>query len=372
MGNQGMKTNRAWWILASVVGLACGPLATWGCSGEDVSETVGEKAGESSSPLEPAVQRISELRARSGPNALLRDEPATANFERVEAAFEQKQTFAGKLGIYELEPVGDAGKALRGRAAELGINGEIVSKLNHAAISDGANELRIGNRSGAERFLLTSLFHQGPDARDTKSDEEYVALANRRAEIVGKSLPLADFYPYKVRRYKNAVAENEGQPDITTYQIAVAFNQSIDDLPLIGSGGKLVIHMTTDGQPVGHEFVVRKVRSTVKELDGSALSDPTDAQAEVESRLARRGLDPRQYRVVRSEFGYYRLGRDNTQTVIAPHYGFFYEPVDGVSKKLVEFVPALKAPSLRAIAERDGQANEDRKLKRRTTPDSRR
>ncbi|WP_394824750.1 hypothetical protein [Pendulispora albinea] len=367
-----MKANKVYFVLASILGLACGPLTTSGCAVDEPAETAPEQSARGASALEPTVKGVSELRARAGRNGLLRDEPATVNFDRVRAAFEQKQTFAGKLGIYELAPVADSTVTLRTRAAELGINGEIVKKLNHAAISDGVNELRIGDRSGAEIFLLTNLFHQGEGTYETKSDEDYVALATRRAEVVGKSLPLASLYPYKVRRYKNAVAENEGQPDITTYQIAVAFNQSIDDLPLIGSGGKLVIHMATDGTPVGHESVVRSVQKTVKELDGSALSDPRDAQAEVEARLARRGVDPRQYRVVRSEFGYYRLGRDNTQNVVAPHYGFFYEPVDGVSKKVIEFVPALKDSSLRGIAERDVSENDARKAAHRTAPDARR
>ncbi|WP_394843354.1 hypothetical protein LZC95_40690 [Pendulispora brunnea] len=368
-----MKFNKKWWLLTSVVGLACSPMATSGCSGQDdVRENGSESTAVSPSALTPELQGISAFRARAGAQAFLRDEPATANFERVRAAFAQGRPVAGKLGIYELEPVGDVAATLQRRAAELGIRGEVVKKVNHSSIKDGVSEIRIGDRSGAERSLVTELFHQGPGTADSRSDDEYLAIANRRASAVGSTLPLADLYPYKIRRYKNAISEGEAEPEVSTYQVAVAFNQSIDDLPVIGSGGKLVIHMTTDGQPVGHEFVIRKVKSTVKELDGSALSDPDRARAEVEARLARSGIDMSKYRAVRSEFGYQRLGRDNTQNVLAPHYGFYYEALDGVSKKLVEYIPALKDPSLRAIAERDTSENQARKAARRQTETPRR
>lgn len=161
----------------------------------------------------------------------------------------------------------------------------------------------------------------------------------------------------------NASAQGEGAPSsVAAYQVAVAFNTTVDDLPIIGSGGKVAVHMSPDGEVISHESSVRAVSSLRAVVRGADLLPPDAAQRLVEKRIAERGVDLSNYTLTRSEFGYYRLGRSSVQTIDAPHYAFVYAPKEGtVGKKLLETIPAVVAEDVLALVSADRAAEAARK-----------
>lgn len=216
-------------------------------------------------------------------------------------------------------------------------------------LEQGDHELSVNMESGAERYVDRSRFHASPGTTRTLSDEEYVVLAARHARaVLGADVAGGGIYPFKLRRYQNAVAQKDGAPTETTYQIAVAFNSIIDGLSVVGAGGKLVVHMTPDGQVVSHEATLRSVASVAAILTSAELLRPSQARAEVEARLLRRDVTLKQYTLSRAELGYYRLGRRGVQSLVAPHYVYVYEPNEhsGFARRIVEIIPAVAERSL--------------------------
>jgi hypothetical protein len=108
--------------------------------------------------------------------------------------------------------------------------------------------------------------------------------------------------------------------------------------------------------------MVRVPAQKLGAVTGADLISPDEAQREIEARITARGVDLSKFTVSRSEFGYFRYGRNSVQTVLAPHYAFFFAPRPGVSSKiLVEWTPAVKPGPLRAQIDADRQAEEARK-----------
>ena len=58
------------------------------------------------------------------------------------------------------------------------------------------------------------------------------------------------------------------------------------------------------------------------------------------------------YKLFRSEFGYYYRGKNSIQNVIAPHYAFFFEPVDGrFDTRIYHIVSAVKGEASQIVSD---------------------
>jgi hypothetical protein len=168
--------------------------------------------------------------------------------------------------------------------------------------------------------------------------------------------------PYRVRKYMNAHAKLGGPVNESVYQIAVALNSTVDGVPFIGSGGKVIVHMNAAGDVLGHESLLRELKGIRKTVTGSTLRSPGEARAEVEARLSARGVDLSRYRLVREEFGYLAKGRNSGQTVLAPHYVYVFEPEPGIiGRKLVEVTPAVTDVETLALIDADERREAARK-----------
>jgi hypothetical protein len=170
-------------------------------------------------------------------------------------------------------------------------------------------------------------------------------------------------YVYKVRRFLNAHSEATGNVEEGVYQVAVAFNSTIDGLPVIGPGGKLAVDMAGDRTVVRHESGLRKRGALLRVLSGDVdLLTPESAEAKVAARLDARGVDRSKYQVSRREFGYLMNRRSAVQKVLVPHYAFFYEPLPGtMSKVLVETEPATTSRDVLDLLAADEAAEKVRK-----------
>jgi hypothetical protein len=164
-----------------------------------------------------------------------------------------------------------------------------------------------------------------------------------------------------MREYKNSGGTLDRIDYERTYQVAISYNQHIDNLPVIGSGGKIAVHMTNDGQLVSVEHSVRDIQRVEEVIDGDDLLSPDDARAIALSRLQARGVTG--YTLSDEQFGYLQRGRSSAQDYLIPHYAFFFEPsgADGSSKRMVEVVPATLLPHILTLAQHDDDLEAARK-----------
>lgn len=356
--------------IAGVISIACSIAACGQAdpdgSVEEASGAPGAAATELRREALGKVFHVSALRRDAGEVALLDDRAATSCFDTVREAFKRGVDEDLAFGIYDLEDVGDTNDRLKNRAAELGLGAAAQfpsTAGGYLAVAEGDLELRVNMDSGSELFVNRARFHKGEDAKSLLSEKEYVSRAFDHVASAVPSARAQQPYAYKLRRYMNATAQGESAPSsVGAYQVAVAFNTTVDDLPIIGSGGKVAVHMSPDGEVISHESSVRAVSSLRAVVRGADLLPPDAAQRLVEERIAERGVDLSSYTLTRSEFGYYRLGRSSVQTIDAPHYAFVYAPKEGtVGKKLLETIPAVVAEDVLALVNADRAAETARK-----------
>lgn len=325
-----------------------------------------DDAAEVGTPALHGLETVALVRADdTGP---LGDEPAVLAFDAMVEAFRDGSVADVELGVYRLAPVGDAERALRNRADELGdlldrAAGRLERDRESAWAVLGDRELRINRASGAERLIDWQRFHTGVAAASPLADAHYWSMAGDYLDdVLSTPTEGIDLYPYKIRHYWNAVAEDGRPASEEMYQVAVAFNTSIDGMPVIGGGSKVAVHFALDGTVVGHELSTRRVGRAITTIGGDDLLHPEAARDQIARRLTERGVDIEQYQWTRAELGYLRLGRSSVQEIVAPHYAFVAEPREGVvGKKLVEVVPATTRPDVLELLERDHAAEAGRK-----------
>lgn len=145
--------------------------------------------------------------------------------------------------------------------------------------------------------------------------------------------------------------------------MAVAYNTAIDGVAVIGPGGKAVVHMSPAGEVVGHESIVRPVMKPIAQITGADLLEPRKARAMVEDRIKERDIPMGEYVLSRSEFGYFHLGRNSIQRVLAPYYAFVFEPKNEkiIGRNIVEIVPAVTDPKIARLIDEDMQREKQRK-----------
>jgi len=308
------------------------------------------------------------------PGGPLKDSLATETAASVRAAFSRGAQARLSFGVYDLlEPVAVRAGTVAARAAALGLKGvEDPAPDNHRlGFSAGELRLTVNENSGSEFFADTARLHRGAGVPLERllSDADY--FAKGRAHV-DRAFPAegaqASLYPYKIRKYLNANAAADGPVQSeAVYQIAVAFNSMVDGLPVIGPGSKVVVHLTPDGEVIGHEANLRAVKGRRATLSGADLLSPDEAKAIAEKRMKGRGIELEEYRLAREELGYFRRGRNAVQGLLAPHYAYVYEPVSTsvTGRKVVELIPAIRSGPMLAAVEADESADLARKAEAR-------
>jgi hypothetical protein len=318
---------------------------------------------------EPRLLTVSAAKLTAGANQPVKDAPALENAQRIRAAFANGSQAALSFGVYRLVDVGPVKGTLEARGHQLGLVGkeDPGSDQNRVGLTAGSHRLVRNEVSGSEFFADLAQHHrgQGVSRASLRPESEYVsrALAHVQQKLASQTAG-ANLYPYKVRVYMNAGGPNKGAPtSVEASQVAVSFNTSVDDLPVIGPGSKVAVHMAPSGEVIAHESTVRAIKERAATISGAELLSPDEAKAQVEARLVARGVKLSDYAVTREEFGYLRRGRNSVQSILAPHYAYFYEPISSavLGKKIVETVPAVKNPAVLALITADDQAERGRK-----------
>lgn len=333
----------------------------------------------------PVLIDIDTLEERIGDKLFVQDELATANYQRLDNAFRKGGLDEIKLNVYQLEaPAKDPVQYVRERAAQLDIkskqiifpDGDKLTEKNLRRLPpettglgmiDDKYEFAYNRINGTELLIDRERFHvgEGVDQEKIQPDKFYLQQADgylkKRLE---KNTAGMRLYGYKMRRYMDALAKEEGgEPQITVSQIAVAYNTAIDGIAVIGPGSKVSVHMTPEGEVISHETTLRHTAKRVAAISAKDLLAPEAGRKAVEERLRKRGVSLDGYTLARAEFGYYRRGRSSAQEIMAPYYAYFYLPKseDQYARKLVELVPAVSNSKLLAMINKDEQQELARK-----------
>ncbi|HGG57923.1 MAG TPA: hypothetical protein ENK31_09030 [Nannocystis exedens] len=300
---------------------------------------------------------VSELHAQVGEHTALEDRAAASLSAEVAARFAADESVT--MPVYALAPVEETEQLLARRQRQLERNfgpPEQDPGSSRIHFDDGNWRFIYNPTSGAEMLVDQAHFHKSTPTEDLLSERDYVEMAKdfvNRLELgeVGDNLSL-----YRVRWYKQAgAAEDEPAPlDGEVYQIAVAFNQSYGDLPVIGAGGKIAVHMSPKGEVLAYESTLRASSGYLGAVDNDQMISPEQALDRVHERLERAGIDLSNFDLTRQELGYERLGRNGIQSLVAPAHAFFFTPKEGVtSKVLVEIEPAISTGPMRKALDLD-------------------
>jgi hypothetical protein len=328
---------------------------------------------------------VDEMMAKSGGYTALKDEPAKIHFEQLSKLFADNRQKELHLNVYALAaPPADPEKYLEQRAEDLEIRegrafypdsniepalrSEQPGMTQAVGLRNKEYELSVNLQSGSEMFVSSERFHNGAGISPDKLQPEpfYFQRAN---EYIGKRLTTViggvRLYPYKVRKYMDANAKEGGKPTVTVSQVAVAYNTTIDGFAVIGAGDKAVVHMSPEGGILAHESTILPIDRAIARIGGEDLIDPRKAITITETRLKERGIKLDEYTLTRSEFGYYRVGRNGIQRVLAPYYAFVYEPINEkvIGRKIFEIVPAINDPKIAQLVEQDRQLDQQRKAR---------
>lgn len=314
----------------------------------------------------PDFITVEQMRAAVGQDSHLEDAPAQVNYVRLREAFANNRTTALRLPVYELEAVADVQRRIAERTETLArlreateARGDPTTVLPVLGVPEAARtqqgpwELVLNGASGAELYINVEKAHRGAGGAQ-REDQFYFARGLKYIGARWDGGETEGLYPYKIRYYKNAVGRLGEKRVISTYEVAVYYNDTIEGLPVIGPGGKISVHMTMEGEVVSHESTLRPRRRVVGVASGAGVLSPDEAQAEVEARLTSRGVDLGRYSLTRREFGYLRDGRSSARNLTAPAYFYMYEPREGTeAKKRAEFVYAIRDPGIAAVLAQD-------------------
>jgi hypothetical protein len=298
--------------------------------------------------------RVSSL--SQNPDQPLRDDPASNAYSALADRFSEVLPVEGSFNVYQLEPPSEAAGVMLGWAGQ----GAVAAADNPAvpdehrpsvsAFLGSDQEFQLNVLSGAQLWVNRALFHReaGVDPSTLLSEAAYVQKArSHMLGTLGQDAGKLPLYTYKSRKYFNSVGNHDGSVPVTTtvYQVAIAFNASVDGLPVIGPGGKISVQLAPDGTPVQHESTIRGISGVLAAVPAASIIAPEAARADLEKTLSMRGVLLDQYKPSRSEFGYFRRGAGSVQNVIGPYYAFFYDSVSGYQKGIEEHVPATNDPA---------------------------
>jgi len=368
----GMKMKR--YEIASCF-VICSSISLFGCQDENIEQANKQENKIGISAIYGGVDKIQvdgiqlgkllivdEWMAKRGGDVFVQDELAAQNFAILNQMFEDGSSKQLSLSFVQLRPTDREDATLQKRIKHFALSASENKELNFKEFRAGNKLLSVNAQSGAERYVDNAQFHRGEGVDFVLEKEFYLSTANKYLDELFLTQKVGKVFPYKFRYYKNAVREEGSHiAQESTYQLALAYNTSIDGLPVIGSGGKIALHLSPKGELLSYESTLRDF-DRIALISGSELLSPKAAQAEAEARFKERGVDLSKLVLSRAEFGYLRLGRKSIQNYVAPHYVFIYSPPEGVmDKKRMEVIPAITNPKLLQLLKEDSEKEAARK-----------
>lgn len=205
-------------------------------------------------------------------------------------------------------------------------------------VTAGDEQVRVAMnaRSGGIRYTLRPLAEQQGDV--TTSDSRLEEIAREfLSRFDGPAEPLVLERITHLRAQTSTLAGELSE--VATIDAGLVFRRTVDDLPVIGPGGLVMVRIGSDEQVVGGREVCRPLTATGPKFDLRGRDEAIDLLRQRLESLGFRG----EVRVRRAFFGYEELGIEELQRRLEPVYAFLVEIAgDDVDSKTAVVVPAVQ------------------------------
>lgn len=207
---------------------------------------------------------------------------------------------------------------------------------NWIAYRNGLHEFEVNKRSGALAFRHLEKY--GVELENTPfvlRDQEAVRIATGLAEQA-RLVPMKEARMERVTHLHAASArmDDGGKPEEKILDAGVLFRRIINDVPVTGPGGALIVNIGPEGEVVG----ARRIWRPLGKQAGKVKIRPAEFAIQRLERLAR-GIEG-DVAITKAEFGYFEQGPLDGQTTLQPAYAFVYEVAGDYTYKSAEVIPA--------------------------------
>lgn len=257
--------------------------------------------------------------------------------------------------IYRLKAPGITESFLRETARQFGLNGDVRSGEffkddEELTYTEGPFVVTLYRASGALRYY-DSLRWQMDDKISNVgfSDEEAVEIA-RRFIAQSDLVPLAECELSKVSHLRAGTMEFDSDfYEERVIDVGVIFKRTVDDLPVLGPGGKVTVYIDHNGDVTGFERIWRNISHLYREVPFEQLRAPEYAERSLDRYL--RSKKNGRIEVEAVDFGYFELGKNELQLYLQPAYvmstrlvGPEFRPDMRMTVSLTHVVPAARKP----------------------------
>jgi hypothetical protein len=208
------------------------------------------------------------------------------------------------------------------RAQRLGLRGDLnVGTLHQDArrmtYAERTFELTLHHASGGLRFHDTARWQvDDGEAHVTFDDATAVRLAQQHIEELAL-VPLAESRLLRVTRLHTGVVEvDSGVAEERVVDVGVAFQRVIDDIPVSGAGGKVIVYIDHNGSMTGVDCLWREIEDVYQ--PDVELRSSRSVQEELERYLGEEGGGLTTIEDVR--LSYLELDWDERQNYLQPAY----------------------------------------------------
>jgi hypothetical protein len=226
--------------------------------------------------------------------------------------------------IYRLKGPGVNERSLKEMARRFELRGDLESgelskDADELTYTEGPFVVTLSRSSGALRYYDRTRWQLDDGESEVEfSDDQAVSIAEdfiRRSDLV----PFADCRLLRISHLHGAVLERESNTyDERIIDVGVVFQRTIDNVPVEGAGGKMTVYVGHDRTITGVECIWREIADVYREVPFNQLRLPEYAENSL-VRYWRRSRAAR-IEVTETRFGYYELGRDESQRYLQPAY----------------------------------------------------
>lgn len=195
-----------------------------------------------------------------------------------------------------------------------GIFQEDASRLTY---TERSFELVLYRASGGLRFHDNARW-QVDDGKSHVTFDDAVAVEIARRHLTDlKVIPLQECELLQVTRLNVGVVEQRtGYAEQRVVDLGIAFRRIIDDVPVEGPGGKVIVYVDHNGDLTGIDRLWREIHDVYQ--SDVELRSPESAQQDVVRYWGEQGSGRIDIEDIR--FGYFELGWDDPQRYLQPAY----------------------------------------------------
>jgi hypothetical protein len=195
-----------------------------------------------------------------------------------------------------------------------GILGQDADALTYA---EGTNIVQVFRASGGIRFQDHTRWQVDDGKSEVKyKDDEAINMARGKIEQTGL-VPLNECKLMKVSHLRAGSLGKSGDNfEERTIDTGIVFQRIIDNVPVNGPGGRVVVYLDHDGEMTGFDCIWRKVQEVYKPVQ--RLQTPQYAEEKLSQFYQQSKF--RRIEVKEARLGYFELGWRDTQRFLQPAY----------------------------------------------------